>query len=259
MADATTTDRGARLELWHREGYQRVRANVDAFVAMVQALDSGEQARRVPGMDWNVAEVVSHVDAVCRRYTVDPDRAADPNAVAEANAADITALGTDVGALLDDITQQVELMAMAVDGFEPTREFRFHSGQMITIAGGWGNLIGELLAHGDDIARATDRTFTVPAADLESTWRFTTPVLNGWLTPEGARSDDRWQLDLGFESGPVHLRFGDGRLAIDEPDGAKPDHVILADPVELALTVVYKRREPNDQGIADLAARFAPV
>ena len=65
-------------------------------------------------------------------------------------------------------------------------------------AGGWGNLLGELLAHGDDIARATGSPFAIPSADLEILWRFTAPLLQGWIRPETAPLNEEWRLRFPF-------------------------------------------------------------
>ena len=215
------------LEHWHRCGWERTTAVTADFVAFVRSHDLDRLERPVPDMDWRAVDVVAHVASVFRRYTVNPERSADAAEVAEQNAADIDAMDLTVDELLDDITAQVALMGAAIDLVAPDHEFPFHAGQPITLAGGWGNAIGELLAHGDDISRATGGAWTVAGADLEPMWRFTTKVLPGWLTSEGRAAAEIWELHLGFASGPVRLRFDHGAVLVDDdvPDG-DADHVI---------------------------------
>jgi hypothetical protein len=114
------------------------------------------------------------------------------------------------------------------------------------MAGGWGNALSELLVHGDDIARATGATWTVDADDLEPFWRCTMRVAGGWLTPAGLVARARWEIDLGFASGPVRLGVADGAVRVDPDDWAAPDHVLAGAADEVTLTVPWRRRPTRD-------------
>lgn len=247
------------LEHWHRYGWERTSAVAVDFVAFVAAHDAEQLDRPVPDMDWRAIDVVAHVASVFRRYTVNPERAAEAADVARQNAADIEAIDESLDELLEDITAQVALMETAIAMVEPVHEFPFHAGQPITLAGGWGNAIGELLAHGDDISRATGEPWTVDGADLEPLWRFSTRVLPAWLTPEGQAATETWELDLGFVSGPVRLRFDHGAVLVDEdvPDG-KADHVLEGEATATTLAVPYQRRPIDDPTLARFASYLLP-
>lgn len=248
-----------RLTYWHRHGFDRAVATTDRFVEMVRLLGPDQLTTRVPGMDWSVVEVVAHVASVYRRYTVNPRRAADREQVAVQNADDLLEFGTDVQALTNDMVEQLASLEGAMDLVEPGHDFEFHAGQPITLAGGWGNMIGELLAHGDDIARATGVDWTVDGADLEPVWRFTARALPGWFSDRGRAAKDVVALDLGFDSGPVHLRFTGGGIAIDEPDSRAADHTITGDAVETTLVAPYRRRTTTDPELEAFAARFEQI
>lgn len=260
-ATMTEFDEAAALRLvhWHREGFERGTANTERFVALVSGLDADQLASPVPGLDWRAIDVVAHVASVYRRFTVNRRRASDFREVAQHNADDIAEIGTDADALTADMLAQLELMGSVVDQIDPSHLFEFHAGQPITMAGGWGNMIGELLAHGDDIARATGATWTVDAGDLEPFWRYTSQVMPGWFTEAAKTATDRWELDLGFASGPVRLRFTGGGLARDEPGPWNPDHVVAGDPVAITLAVPYRRRDSDSPEVLALGRRIEPL
>jgi len=263
MTEAPTGDEAAVLAYWHRAGYEAAVAATDRFAATVRRLDDAQLRTLVPGLSWTALEVVAHVASVYQRYTVNRRRAATPAEVAEHNAEDLLALGAtscdDASALVEDMVVQLATFAGVIDHVEPDRRFPFHGGQEVTLAGGWGNLLGELLAHGDDIARATGSRWTLDAADLEPVWRFGAPILGGWLTDAGRQATDRWRLDYGFSTGPVLLTFTGGGFEVGLDDGAPVEHTIAADPVETTLAVPYGRRRITDPTLALLADRFVSL
>lgn len=171
----------------------------------------GATARPGPQSDWRVAEVVAHLASVWRRYTTDRARAGDAAALATQNAEGVAAMGTDVDARLLDMSLQLELLGPVVEHVPPATTFPFHAGQVITMAGGWGNALSELLVHGDDIARAAGVAWTVDGADLEPFWRYTMRVAGsavaGWEVASA-----RWDVDLGFcvRPRPTGFRRGAG-------------------------------------------------
>lgn len=249
----------AHLAHWHRYGWERLEHHTRRFVEMVRGLDDDQLAVAVPDSDWCVVEVVAHVASVCRRYTVNRERAGDVAELTEHNRADVEAIGTDVDDLTADLLAQVAAMAVFPDLLEPSMELDFHAGQQLTLAGGWGNALSELLVHGDDIARATGVDWTLDGADLEPWWRFTLRALPGFLNDEGRRAADRWTLDLGFDSGPVRLRFDHGAVHVDESGSWQADHHITADPVLFSLTVPWRRRPADDPEVTLLLDRLLVI
>lgn len=240
----------------HVRGFELVQHHTERFAAYVRGLDQSSLGTQVPGSEWTVGETVAHVQSVYLRYTTDLKRAETPEGVAALNAEDIARVGVDVAAAATTVTEQVAMLAELVPHIEADRRFPFHAGQHTTMAGGWGNLLGELLAHGDDIARATGRTFTIPSADTEVLWRFAAPLLQGWLRPEVAEVDDTWLLR--FQFGPIGVRFDHGRLSWGA-EVETPDVVVdIENAAEWALVFPYRRRDP-DPVAARLLDRFYPL
>jgi uncharacterized protein (TIGR03083 family) len=232
-----------------------VKEHTERFLAVVSGLDGAAVRAQVPGVDWTVGQKVSHVHSVYLRYTTDLRRADTPHAVAVQNAEDIERLGIDIDAASTAIRQQLASLESIVPHIAPDQTFPFHAGQLTTMAGGWGNLLGELLAHGDDIARATGTAFRIPSDDTEILWRYTAPVLQGWLRRECSAVRETWRLRFPF--GVINAALAGGSLRWDDDEATEPDHdVEIDDAAEFALTFPYRRRPIGDAAIALLASRF---
>jgi hypothetical protein len=243
----------------HEVGSVLVRRHADRFVALSSSLDEAELAAAVPGSSWTAGQVVTHVRTVIERYTIDLRRGATPAEVTALNLAAVDDLGVDVAAAAASIDEHLRTLEVLADHVHPAQTFPFHAGQATTFAGGWGNLLGELLAHGADVARATGRSFDIPGADLEIMWRFTAPLLQGWLRTEAAALSESWELRFTFGSIPVHLHRGVLRWDEDGPRRAEHRSIEITDAAATALQFPYRRRAITDPSLALLATRFHDI
>jgi hypothetical protein len=248
---------GMTLAEAHVQGFEVAGRHTARFVAYIRELAEDEATLPVPGLAWTVGQTVTHVQSVYERYTLDRRRAETADLVAVVNAEDVARIGVGLDRSAGSIEEQWELLGQLVGAVSPESEFPFHAGLRTTMAGGWGNLVGELLAHGDDLARATGRPFGVPGEDLEVTWRFGIPLLSAWLTPGARALVETWRLAMPF--GDLGLVFDRGDLSVvDDPVDA--DHVLqVGDVEELTLRVPYRRRVPGDPLVGLLGARFRDV
>jgi uncharacterized protein (TIGR03083 family) len=239
----------------HVKGFDLVREHSSRFASYVRCLSDEEVAQPVPDTDWSVGEVVTHVQSVYERYTADTRRSRTPFDLGEQNGEDVDRIGVDVGRSARSIEEQVDTLASAVAHVDPEQTFPFHAGVATTLAGGWGNLLGELLAHGDDIARATGKDFGVPGEDLEILWRFTSPLLAGWLRRDASVVDESWDLEFSF--GVIRLTIADGSLRVGDRV-RRDDHrrIAIADAAEWTLAFPYRRRAFTDPDAALLASRL---
>jgi hypothetical protein len=111
-----------------------------------------------------------------------------------------------------------------------------------------GLLLGEILIHARDIARAVRRPWQITPRQAVLVFAGLVPVLPGWVNPERAG-----KLTATFEvrvrgSTPHMWAFVDGRLSVDPDPQPKPDVHIAAQPV--AFLLVCYRRLPLWQAIA---------
>ena len=253
MTSVTETHPPMTLADAHSLGLELVDRHTRRFLEFVGALTDAEVSQPVPGTDWTAGQTVTHVHSVFERYTTDLRRAASPAGVGVQNAEDIERLGVDIAASAAAIEGQLDFLKLVAPDIDPQRRFPFHSGQQTTMSGGWGNLIGELLAHGDDIARATGKEFRIPSADTEILWRFAAPLLQGWLRTTTAH--DSWLLRFPF--GPIGVTFDGPTLHWGDAAVATADHeVTVADAADFALVFPYRRRPAPDATTAKLMERF---
>jgi uncharacterized protein (TIGR03083 family) len=240
-------------------GFELVLHHTDRFLDHTRGFTSADLALPVPGLTWTVGEVIAHVQSVVERYTVNQDRGATPSDVHRMNGFDVDRLGVDLEGAVRSISEQVKLLSDVVDHVSPDMHFPFHSGQQITLAGGWGNWLGELLAHGDDLARGTGRPFDMPGSDLEILWRHTFPVMAGWLRWEAQHLSESW--DLHFEFGTVRVVLDQGCVRVGPDEPMQPEHhdLDVTDASAFTLAFPYRRRPIRDPDVALLATRFQDV
>ena len=200
---------------------------------------------KVPGTEWTIRDVTAHVASVVTRYAEGPEGgtwAERPAELADINQRSIDALE---GVRMEELGARIDrdlnaLIAQVRSYGDPPPSFRFHGGEEVRADTGLGILLGELLVHGWDIARATGRPWPIDPADAELVVEGVEPVLPGWVDPERARRlTATYALRLRGQGTHV-WSFREGRLQV-HGDGRRPDVTISAEPVALLL-VLYKRR-----------------
>lgn len=244
----------------YQQAFEPVPALFSRFTAFVRELDDDEWAAPVPGMDWTAGEVGAHVLTVLQRYLRATERAATRSRLAALNAEDVAAVQRTRSELADDIDRTIGTLAAFAPDVPLDTERDFHLGLTVTMAAAWANLIGELLVHGDDIARATGRHWTVEDDLLEGIWRNLLPAAAGWMRPEARSVDELYRLEFPF--GTVHLRLDAGAVRVDDEldAGRTPDHVItVADAAGFTLQFPYGRARIDDPITALLASRFVDI
>ena len=230
------------------------------FTALLRSLTPEEEETPVPGMDWTAGEVGAHVLTVLHRYISPTERAVTRTRLTQLNAEDIAALGKTTAEAADELDGIIAALASVAPGLPLDTERDFHLRLKVTVAAGWANLIGELLVHGDDIARATSRQWTVDDALVEGIWRNLMPAVAGWMRPEARTANELYLLRFSF--GSVTLRIDSGLVHIDDERDAdrSPDHVIDIDgAAEFTLQFPYRRRCIDDPIAALLASRFTDI
>ncbi len=230
------------------------------FTALLRSLTPEEEAAAVAGLDWTVSEVGTHVLTVVRRYLSQTERAATRSRLAQLNAEDIAAQAMPTKQVADDIDRTVARLATVAPGLPLDGVREFHLGLKVTVAAGWANLIGELLVHGDDIARTTGHHWSVDARLLEGIWRDLMPAAAGWMRPEARALDELYLLRFSF--GAVTLRLESGQVHIDRRSDADetPNWTVdIADAATFTLQFPYRRACITDPATALLASRFIDI
>jgi uncharacterized protein (TIGR03083 family) len=235
----------------------RVRPAVDVaadrFVTLVTgAPDPAVPVPAAPG--WTVRDVAAHLVTVTVRYADGPEG----RGVWTKTPMDLPALNHDQLAALATVTldelaarlrQQVTAVLAQIQGYgSDTPSFRFHGGEPVRADIALGILLGELVVHGRDVARALRRPWPIDPGHAALVIEGLNPVLPGWVRPERVRG-----LTAGFE---IRLRgrgshvwaFRDGHLQVNPRDRGRIDVHVSADPA--AFLLVCYAREPQCKHIA---------
>lgn len=147
-------------ELWDRihQAHRR-------FAALLSVTPHRTQ---VPGSDWTAGEVAGHVLTVLRRYTRRDLRSAAGLSTAgyslrDQNAVELEELGSlPVAEILDQVWQELaDIEQKLPRGTDLGERFPFHGGQDVDAAALLGNLIGEFLVHGRDVARSRGKQWKI--------------------------------------------------------------------------------------------------
>ena len=201
---------------------------------------------RIPGSSWTVRDATAHVATVVPRYAAGPEGrgtwVAHPRDLSALNQDEIQALeATDMAELAATVGRDLAGLADQVRAYgERPPSFRFHGGEQVPADAALGILLGELVVHGWDIARAAGRPWPIDPADVELIVEGVEAVLPGWVDHDRARALTA-TYELRLRGQGTHVwSFHDGRLEVGAATH-RPDVRISADPVALLL-VLYKRR-----------------
>jgi len=223
----------------------------ERFAALVTAVP--DPAAPIPDSEWTVRDATAHVVSVARRYIDGPEGRGtwvpDPRDLAALNDTQIGALADlDMAELAARLRRDLTALAaqLRTYGTAPP-SFTFHGGEPVAADVALGILLGELVVHGWDIARAVAHPWPIDPGDVELILDGVEPILPGWVDHE--RAGD---LSATFE---VRLRggrtrrwsFRNGRLDTT-PTAGRPDVHISVDPV--ALLLVFYRRQSQWHHIA---------
>ena len=211
-------------------------------------------------MDWTAGDVGTHVLTVVKRYVAPTERASSRARLAALNAEDVSAVAKTAAEVADELDVTVAGLAQVAPSLPLDGQRAFHLGLTVTTAAAWANLLGELLVHGDDIARATGRHWTMDGELLEGIWRNLLPAAAGWLRPDAAAVNELYRLNFPF--GVVALRIAEGEVRVDHPDDVDlaADHTIdIVDTAQFTLQFPYRRACIIDARTALLASRFFDI
>jgi uncharacterized protein (TIGR03083 family) len=254
-------DRGKIMMTTHRpQTFEPLPALLDEFGTLLRSLTPAEEAAAIPGLEWTVREVAAHVLTVMRRYLQPAARAATRSRLVALNDDEIAAVQASCAEIADDIAAITVVLGQVAPGIPADMRFPFHLGLTVSPAAGWANLIGELLVHGNDISRATQRAWSVDDNLLEGVWRDLLPAVAGWMRPEARAVDEVYHLSFPF--GSVVLAIHSGEVRVDDPrDAARmPDHAIqVTDAAAFTLQFPYRRACIIDPAAALLASRFTDI
>lgn len=170
-------------ELWDRlhQAHRR-------FAALLSVTPS---RHRLKSSSWTAGDVATHLLAVVRLFSQrDLD---DPDGLAE-SAQDVGRLNQDKRVELADlgVPEVLQLLWQELEDLEKRiprtadlhQTYPFHAGQHVDVAGLLGNLIGEFLLHGRDVALARRKTWLIGSRNAALALNLGVQAVGGFVSPD---------------------------------------------------------------------------
>src|SRR5262245_40924249 len=162
--------------------------------------------RRVAGLEWTPRELTAHVAARTGRFAAYLAGSAMPEGevsdIGAENGADIRDR-REVGFadLLAEFRAKVDAFVGTSRGRLGSDPFPWYSGITLGVATGSGLLLGELVVHGFDAARAIDRPWPIAATDARTILRASAALVPWYVDPHTTKGD-RTTYRVSVRGGP---------------------------------------------------------
>lgn len=200
---------------------------------------------RIPGSDWTAGEVAGHLLTVLRRYTQrdltsTAGLSPDPCGVAGINAVELEDLDlVNATEILDQVWQELaDLEKIIPRTADLHQRYPFHSGQEVDVAGWLGNLIGEFLVHGHDVARARGKRWKIGSRNAALALNVVVQAAPGYVSPDAG--DLKLEIRTP-ETNPWVIDLVDGEAVSHRKAAGEPVDVRLVARTEPLLLNLYGR------------------
>jgi uncharacterized protein (TIGR03083 family) len=234
-----------------------LRAGADRLVYLLHGVDDPDTP--IPGSEWTIRDAAAHLVAGIGAYGdalagVAPLEALDPElgpTSAQTRAVDAVRVrafeGIGLEGLARAIDEAVSRLLASTEGLPGDDPFDWYGRCRSTRAAMTGILLGEVLVHGYDIARAVWVRWPIDRRDATTILLGALTLLPAYVDPAAARGvTSSYEISLRGGPGPkvtIGVRFVDGAVEIDVPARPPFDCRISADPTAMLL-VSYGRISP---------------
>jgi uncharacterized protein (TIGR03083 family) len=214
----------------------------ERFAGLVRS--SPDPAMRIRHSYWTVADVAAHVLSFAEAYEGYLRNDTDPVVrVDQLNLDNARNLARqeerDIGILTDRLARATASFLAASDGLDAARPMRWHDVSS-TVGTVYGIYLGELLIHGDDVARTLRRSWPISRAHGGIIFEAIANVSPRFVDAPRAARDAIFEVNV-CEGPTFSFRFASASLTVEAGRATRPDCRIWGDAVALVL-VLYKRR-----------------
>jgi uncharacterized protein (TIGR03083 family) len=226
---------------------ERISLARDRFDYLVRTADP---KARPPRSRWTVQQVVAHVLTVAHRYRElargqEYHRAGTPGEVAVINQAELEAALAPIPELAD----RIRALAEEMDGYfdqlaDDQTMVPFHAGAVVDGTTAQTNWLGELLLHGEDVARAIKAPWEIAERDMllvaRGLMQIAPAFVRAGIAPD---TDTRVAINVaGARPYLLHIRGDIAELRERQP-GDRAD-VVLRGPASALTKMLYHRIGP---------------
>jgi uncharacterized protein (TIGR03083 family) len=210
---------------------------------------SADPHARVPGLDWTVQQVVAHMLSAAHRYRAvdegrDFHRASHPRELDKINRDELDAVMAPIPDLVDELEALSPLMDAQFDSLADDYSFEFHCGVMASGIMSQTNWLGELVLHGDDIARAVGVPWEIPERDMLLVLRGVFEVCPAYVRADlPARTDVCVALRIP-EARPYVMHVHDSTADIRELRPTDRPDAVMRTPAATLGQLLYGRIGP---------------
>jgi uncharacterized protein (TIGR03083 family) len=232
---------------------------IDSVAERLLSLLSGVVDPAVPAPaspGWTIQDVAAHLVTVAGRYSDGPEGRGTwtptPAQLPALNDVQLAKLrDCTVDEVSSELRHQLTTVAAQIRGYgSAPPSFRFHGQEPIRADVALGLLLGELIVHGRDIAKALHRPWPIHPHHAALVIEALGPILPGWVRPERVQGFNA-TLEIRLRGQATYTWvFQEGRLHINpaSADGKPFDAHITGDPATILL--VFYGREPQWRQIA---------
>jgi uncharacterized protein (TIGR03083 family) len=229
--------------------FDRICSVIDELSARVAGMIRAAPDPSAPAVgEWSLKELAAHLAAMAglqRSYAAgegSPVRSFE--GIAAFNEERLRGhAAEELPQLADRIEGGMKETVEELRGAGAERVVPWIGGVQITTGDLAGIILGELLVHGHDVARAAGGSWSIDPAHANVVFEAVAPLMPHYVDEDEARGFSG-TFDVRMRGGPRRLLvFDDGRLSIEEPDGRSVDCHISADPTAFLL-VGYGRMGP---------------
>jgi hypothetical protein len=214
------------------------------FDAVVRATDP---AARPPGHDWTVQQILAHVVTVGCRYQQlarggDYHHASDPRDTVRLNQTELEAAMAPVPELADEL----QVLSAELEGFfdaitDDRPRFPFHAFGVVSGITGQTNWLGELVLHGEDVARAAKVPWPLAERDMRLILRGARELAPLYLRSDIAEGTNTLVALQIPEARPYVVHIHDGVAEMRERRVTdRPDAVLRASAATLTQLLYHR-------------------
>jgi hypothetical protein len=213
---------------------------------------SADPMARPPRMEWTALQIVAHVLTVAYRYREIMDgrmfrRAGSPRDVDVINQIELDAIMAPQPDMIEQL-DQLRAIAADMDAFFDTitdeSVFPFHCDIEISGVAAQTNWLGELVFHGEDIARAASAPFDIRERDMLLIARGLMEMGHAWVRSDLSPDTDLCVALKVPDARPyvIHIHHGTAEFRERRSDD-RPD-AVMRTPASVLTQMLYQRIGP---------------